>query len=581
MTTDTSAAARVTRSRSLRSRSLTAIALATVLVAGGAGSAAAAPLAPRQQPTAGCDVLHVFGWQGTGESGDAEAVDVDAGFLGTAITIPLRLATEQIGRTLVPYAASFGGKPGDSSDLPYAQSIADGVTAGVDFLADYASRCPGSPVALTGYSQGAQVASEIARAIGSGQGPIPAKDVAAVALFSDPTRPASSPVFPGSANPTAPSAPPGVPSTDLAGLRVTAAAADGGGIAPTDTTTASVSIGSGSANSGSSSSRSSSSTPSSSSSSAFGQLSGRVAQFCTPGDLACSLPAKSTLAQVVTNISGQLHLQEQDPQRTLIDLAGAVGGASLRTAADVVNEDVDFSSGRFQVSSGGQTVLGRLAENSAPSSDTPEADAKIVRAVIKAGVMGLGAAVTVAKKVLTPATITELATVGLANPPAALASLGAKVGAAVVSLFPPATISPVQRKIYHEITQGIEDNKGLLTLATDVRYWDTVRLHGTYDQVPVTDTGQTPAMFTVEWFSRLANALTDDTTSATSLPSSSTSPRSTTAPSTTLPALPSTTLPSWPSDSGTPGAPTSQTLPTLAPLTSIPRPSAADPDVQE
>ena len=248
MTTDTAAPP---THRALCLRSLTAIALAAVLVAGG-GTAAAAPLAPAQGPSTGCDVLHVFGWQGTGESGDADATDVDTGFLGTAITIPLRLAADEIGRTLVPYAASFGGKAGDSADLPYAQSIADGVSAGLDFLSDYASRCPGSPVALTGYSQGAQVASEIARAIGAGRGPIPAKDVAAVALFSDPTRPASSPVFPGSSNPTAPAAPPGVPSKDLAGLNVTAAAADGGGIAPADTTASgSVTLGASSTGSGS------------------------------------------------------------------------------------------------------------------------------------------------------------------------------------------------------------------------------------------------------------------------------------------------------------------------------------------
>ncbi|OLT31624.1 hypothetical protein BJF84_26665 [Rhodococcus sp. CUA-806] len=199
--------------------------------------------------------------------------------------------------------------------------------------------------------------------------------------------------------------------------------------------------------------------------------------------------------------------------------------------------------------------------------------------------MGLGAAVTVAKKVLTPATITELAAVGLANPPAALASLGAKVGAAVVSLFPPATISSVQRKIYHEITQGIEDNKGLLTLATDVRYWDTVRLHGTYDQVPVTDTGQTPAKFTVEWFTRLANALTVDRTEATNTGTST--PRSATAPSTTRPTTPTTSAASPSGSSSTsgtaaPGAPTSQTLPTMAPLTTPPKATgAADSGVQE
>ncbi|QII09306.1 cutinase family protein (plasmid) [Rhodococcoides fascians A25f] len=502
-----------------------------------------------QTDSGSCDVLHVFGWQGTGESGDAAETDLDTGFLGTAITIPLRLAADQVGRTLIPYAASFGGKPGDSTDLPYAQSISDGLESGSKFLSDYAARCPGSPVALTGYSQGAQVASEIARLIGAGKGPIPAKDVAAVALFSDPTRPASSPVFPGSKTPDQPTPPPGVPAGDLDGLAVTAPAADGGGIAPTiDAPSATASQ-----------------TGSPSSTASFGQLSGRVAQFCTAGDLACSMPAKSTIASTVTNIAGQLHLEQQDPQQTLIDLAGAVGGASLRTAADVVTNDVDFKNGKFTVASGGKTVLGRLAENSAPASDTPEADAKIIRAVVKAGVMGLGAAVTVAKKVLTPATITELATVGLSNPPVALASLGAKVGAAVVSLFPPATISSVQRKIYHEISQGIEENQGLLTLATDVRYWDTVRLHGTYDQVPVTDDGQTPAKFTVEWFTRLASALASgDSAPASSTPRSSTSasttPTSSTMPTTATPR----TSPTLPQASG---SSTSRTLPTLAPMT--------------
>ncbi|WP_052062997.1 cutinase family protein [Rhodococcoides fascians] len=536
-----------TPNRSRRRYGRLSVAAAGVAAAVTVSATSLAHAEPAQPDSGSCDVLHVFGWQGTGESGDAAETDLDTGFLGTAITIPLRLAADQVGRTLIPYAASFGGKPGDSTDLPYAQSISDGLESGSKFLSDYANRCPGSPVALTGYSQGAQVASEIARLIGAGKGPIPAKDVAAVALFSDPTRPASSPVFPGSKTPYQPTPPPGVPAGDLDGLAVTAPAADGGGIAPTiDAPSATASQ-----------------TGSPSSTASFGQLSGRVAQFCTPGDLACSMPAKSTIASTVTNIAGQLHLKQQDPQQTLIDLAGAVGGASLRTAADVVTNDVDFKNGKFTVASGGKTVLGRLAENSAPASDTPEADANIIRAVVKAGVMGLGAAVTVAKKVLTPATITELATVGLSNPPVALASLGAKVGAAVVSLFPPATISSVQRKIYHEISQGIEENQGLLTLATDVRYWDTVRLHGTYDQVPVTDDGQTPAKFTVEWFTRLASALASgDSAPASSTPRSlaSTPPASSTLPTTATPR----TSPTLPQASG---SSTSRTLPTLAPMT--------------
>ncbi|NKU60942.1 hypothetical protein GS883_21765 [Rhodococcus hoagii] len=90
-------------------------------------------------------------------------------------------------------------------------------------------------------------------------------------------------------------------------------------------------------------------------------MAGRVASFCSEGDLACATPPNATLARTVTNIAGQLHLEQQDPLRTLTDLAGALGGATIRTAADVVNEDVNFKNGRFTVQSSGKTILGRLA----------------------------------------------------------------------------------------------------------------------------------------------------------------------------------------------------------------------------
>ncbi len=92
-------------------------------------------------------------------------------------------------------------------------------------------------------------------------------------------------------------------------------------------------------------------------------------------------------------------------------------GATIRTAADVVNDDINFSNGRFTVQSSGKTILGRLSTNSDPRSATPDADADVIRAVIKTGVMGLQAGIAVAKKVLTLDTIGTLATVGMANPP--------------------------------------------------------------------------------------------------------------------------------------------------------------------
>ncbi|MCV4656053.1 cutinase family protein, partial [Escherichia coli] len=49
-------------------------------------------------------------------------------------------------------------------------------------------RCPGTKIALTGYSQGADAAGDLASEIGTGLGPIRPGQVAGVVLFADPRR---------------------------------------------------------------------------------------------------------------------------------------------------------------------------------------------------------------------------------------------------------------------------------------------------------------------------------------------------------------------------------------------------------
>ncbi len=51
-------------------------------------------------------------------------------------------------------------------------------------------------IAVTGYSQGAQIADTVIRNIGSGKGPITADKLAAGALFSSPNRPQGASTFP-------------------------------------------------------------------------------------------------------------------------------------------------------------------------------------------------------------------------------------------------------------------------------------------------------------------------------------------------------------------------------------------------
>lgn len=68
--------------------------------------------------------------------------------------------------------------------LTYAQSESSGIAAINQIL----QRCNGSQVLLSGYSQGADAAGDVASAIGNGRGVIPASNVKAVALLSDPKR---------------------------------------------------------------------------------------------------------------------------------------------------------------------------------------------------------------------------------------------------------------------------------------------------------------------------------------------------------------------------------------------------------
>ncbi|GAB4588962.1 cutinase family protein [Nocardia sp. IFM 10818] len=93
-------------------------------------------------------------------------------------------------------AARYGGDI-DIRYLPYpaaAAPYASSETAGVHALSDLVGGlCSQTRVVLTGYSQGADVAGDVASAIGTGSGTIAASRVAAVALLADPRRDAATP----------------------------------------------------------------------------------------------------------------------------------------------------------------------------------------------------------------------------------------------------------------------------------------------------------------------------------------------------------------------------------------------------
>ncbi|WP_413768777.1 cutinase family protein [Rhodococcus pyridinivorans] len=119
----------------------------------------------------------------------------------------------------------------------YADSKADAVSRATRVLEDVAQSCPRTKFTLTGYSQGADAAGDLASDIGNGRGPVDASRVLAVGLLADPGA--------------------GTPGTATVGPRTS-----GHGIADPRPQ-------------------------------GMGALSGRVASICDPGDLYCSIEKTS------------------------------------------------------------------------------------------------------------------------------------------------------------------------------------------------------------------------------------------------------------------------------------------------
>ena len=263
--------------------------------------------------------------------------------------------------------------------------------------------------------------------------------------------------------------------------------------------------------------------------------------------MACSTPADSQLAKIIANLGGQIHFSAQDPLRTVSDIANALGGSLLKTAVDTVNSDVSFSNGKFSVNTGNTSILGRLATNTNPTNQTSTSVADIIRSIIKVGVMGFNAAVTVGQKVLSASSIASLVTTGLADPAAALVDVGVQLGKAALELVPPATVLSGVNYIFNQISSAAYDNVGLVQMALDLRYWQSGAQHTSYDSWQVGVDGQTPAGFTVDWFAALAKALDAKAkakaSSTTKASTTTKPPTSTSAPKTTTSTPPVTTAP--------------------------------------
>ena len=460
----------------------------------------------------------------------------------------------RIARTYVTYPAAAGGAfvPGlkPSAPVAYTESMEKGAENTAKVLNEVAAKCPNTKVFLAGHSQGAQVASTVAREIGSGESDFPADKVAGVALFSDPTRDKGVQVMQGGE-----STPAAVPGTDGGHTKQVGEfnspeqdKLDGAGMGLDKT-----------------------------GGKDFGELADRTASWCSEGDLVCDLPISGRLSDLVVGTAERLDLH--DPEESLQAISDTLGPAvQLGGLDDVKDDGIDFGDGGFKVESvsdnevpglaaspstdnspssvsettsaapstsaqseissqtstptstaeetesatspsasetasagqsGNADLISTISRDGARSKSMEEARGSVggeligdlgksaVAAVSKLGGMALGKGITIAKKAITVENLAQVASAGITNPKAGLAVAAAKLADAALEVLTPETVTGMADEVFKEIDVLGITGDGLAETAVQAAGHGNA--HNSYGSRPATADGRSAIDATVDW----------------------------------------------------------------------------------
>lgn len=453
----------------------------------------------------------------------------------------------RIARTYVTYPAAAGGAfvPGlkPSAPVAYTESMEKGAKNTAKVLNEVAATCPNTKVFLAGHSQGAQVASTVAREIGSGESDFPADKVAGVALFSDPTRDKGVQVMQGGE-----STPAAVPGTDGGHTKQVGEfnspeqdKLDGAGMGLDKT-----------------------------GGKDFGELADRTASWCSEGDLVCDLPISGRLSDLVVGTAERLDLH--DPEESLKAVSDTLGPAvQLGGLDDVKDDGIDFGDGGFKVESvsdnevpglaaspstdnsssrvsettsadpstsaqsetsstaeetesstspsasetasagqsGNADLISTISRDGARSKSMEQARGPVggeligdlgksaVAAVSKLGGMALGKGITIAKKAITVENLAQVASAGITNPKAGLAVAAAKLADAALEVLTPETVTGMADEVFKEIDVLGITGDGLAETAVQAAGHGNA--HNSYGSRPATADGRSAIDATVDW----------------------------------------------------------------------------------
>ncbi|MEH6796910.1 MAG: cutinase family protein [Rhodococcus sp. (in: high G+C Gram-positive bacteria)] len=208
------------------------------------------------------------------------------------------------------YAAVYVEYPADMAT--YENAVQTGVTNSQTIMKSISASCPQTRFAIVGYSEGADVARRTAMEIGNQTVPqdgkygiIDPSQVVGVVILADAGRVAGEGPFPGADNPF--SNPDGFDTKYQNGNN----AIPGQGALP-------------------------------GTSGGFGALAGRVASFCSDGDLTCALPENTSLIHLAANVGRQVNADalqnEQLTPATGADLALALGRIAVNAFNDIASQ---------------------------------------------------------------------------------------------------------------------------------------------------------------------------------------------------------------------------------------------------
>lgn len=208
------------------------------------------------------------------------------------------------------YAAVYIEYPANMAS--YEDSVNTGVANTTTVMNAIATSCPNTRFAIVGYSEGADVTRRAAMEIGNqtaengAYGIVDPNNVVGVVILADAGRTDGENPFPGSASGTNPD------GFDTK-YQNNAAGPDGAGALP-------------------------------GTSGSFGALDGKVASFCSQGDLTCAMPKNTSLLHLAANVGRQLDVDAIQRDNTLTPATGAdmalvIGRIAGAAFADIVSQD--------------------------------------------------------------------------------------------------------------------------------------------------------------------------------------------------------------------------------------------------